>query len=409
MRAYERLLKYAQVNTTSCEENEANTPSGEGEWNLARLLEEEMKELGLTNVHVDEHCYVYGWLPATEGCEGSRHLGFNSHMDTVADTGGADTHPQVIRDYDGGPIRLGDSGKVIDPELFPHLKDCKGKTILTTDGTSVLGADDKAGITEIMTMCETLIREQIPHGAISICFSPDEEIGHGAAYLDLAAFDADLAYTVDGSAPHEVEYETFNAASAKFFFTGRSVHPGDAKGKMINAMLVAMEAAASFPPDEVPSKTEGREGFYHLTGAHGNVSEAVLEYILRDHDAALFAKKKEKVREVAAAINKKYGAGTVRVEVKDQYRNMAEIIAKVPEVVEIANRAIEAVGLTPVSNPVRGGTDGAQLSFRGLPCPNLGTGGYAYHGYYEHAVAEEMDTCVQILLHIVEEFRKLPR
>ncbi len=407
MRAYERLQKYVVVHTTS-DEFSGTHPSTMRQFDLATLLVEELKSLGVSDARVDDKCYVYGSLPATEGYENAVRLGLIAHMDTAPDCSGEHVKPILHPNYDGKDLVL-PSGRVLDVASFPHLPSLAGRTLITSDGTTLLGADDKAGIAEIMTMCETLIREQIPHGAISICFSPDEEIGHGAAYLDLAAFDADLAYTVDGSAPHEVEYETFNAASAKFIFTGLSVHPGDAKGKMINAMLVAMEAAASFPPDEVPSKTEGREGFYHLTGAHGNVSEAVLEYILRDHDAALFAKKKEKVREVAAAINEKYGAGTVRVEVKDQYRNMAEIIAKVPEVVEIANRAIEAVGLTPVSNPVRGGTDGAQLSFRGLPCPNLGTGGYAYHGYYEHAVAEEMDTCVQILLHIVEEFRKLPR
>jgi tripeptide aminopeptidase len=312
----------------------------------------------------------------------------------------------VIKNYDGSPILLGTSGRILDPEDFPHLKDCLGKTILTTDGSSVLGADDKAGVAEIMTMCERLINGGIPHGKICVCFTPDEEIGHGAALLDLEKFGADLAYTVDGSVPGEIEYETFNAAAARLTAHGISVHPGDAMGKMINAMKVIMEANAMLPDQEVPEKTQDREGFYHLTGARGNVSEASADYILRDHDAAKFAERKEKMQEIARALNEKYGDGTVACVIKDQYRNMAEVIADHPEVVRAAEKAIRAVGLTPSSRPVRGGTDGAQLSFRGLPCPNLGTGGYAYHGFYEHAVAEEMDTCVEILLQLVMEFAK---
>ena len=401
MRAYKRLLKYVTINTTSHEEVE-KTPSGDGAFALAHLVEDEMKSLGLTDVRVDEHAYVYGYLPATSGCEGCRSVGFISHLDTVDDCGGTDTRPQLISDYDGKCIPLGASGRTLDPEAFPHLKECLGKTIVTTDGTSVLGADDKAGIAEIMTMCERLIEEKRPHGRICVCFTPDEEIGHGAAYLDVEAFGADFAYTVDGSAPNEVEYETFNAAAAHLTAHGLSVLPGDAKGRMINAMKVLMEFNSMLPPDEVPEKTEGREGFYHLTGAGGNVTEATADYILRDHDAEIFARRKQIIQETAQTLNQKYGAGTVDYQVKDQYRNMAEVVSRHPEVVEIAKCAILAVGLPPVSRPVRGGTDGAQLSFRGLPCPNLGTGGYAYHGYYEHAVAEEMDQCVEILLEVVQ-------
>ena len=377
MRAYERLLRYAVVNTTSYDDREG-TPTGEGQFVLARLLAVEMETLGLEDVFIDEHAYTY-----------------------------TDTHPQVIRSYDGGVIRLGRSGRVLDPEVFPHLKDCIGKTILTTDGTSVLGADDKAGISEIMTMCERLINERIPHGKISVCFTPDEEIGQGADLLDLEKFGADLAYTVDGSIPAEIDYENFNAAMARLTVRGIPVHPGTAKGRMINAMRVIMEANAMLPEGEVPEKTDGREGFYHLTGSRGNVTEAVAEYILRDHDADKFREKKEKMREITEALNRKYGEGTVTCKIKDQYRNMAEVIAEHPVVVEAALRAIRAAGLEPFSEPVRGGTDGAQLSFRGLPCPNLGTGGYAYHGFYEHAVAEEMDTCVEILLQVVKEFAAL--
>lgn len=401
MNACERLIKYAQINTTSCEENEAVTPSGEGELNLARTLAEEMKELGLSGVWMDEHSYVYGFLPATEGLGHARRLGLIAHLDTVDDCGGTDTHPRVIQHYDGGPIALGHSGRTLDPEIFPHLKECKGKTLIVTDGTSVLGADDKAGIAEIMTLCERLITERIPHGPVSICFTPDEEIGHGASLLDLDKFGADFAFTVDGSVPAEIEYETFNAASAKLVFTGFSVHPGSAKGKMINALLVAMEANSMLPEDEIPARTEGREGFYHLTEARGSVSEAYLSYILRDHDRAKFEERKRIMLQIVQLLNSKYGPGTVSCEIRDQYRNMAEVLEKNPEVLETARHAIRSVGLTPVSNPVRGGTDGAQLSFRGLPCPNLGTGGYAYHGYYEHAVSEEMDQCVEILLNIV--------
>ena len=403
MRAYERLLRYAVVNTTSYDDREG-TPTGEGQFVLARLLAVEMETLGLEDVFIDEHAYTYGFLPATPGYEHCPAIGFISHLDTVDDCGGTDTHPQVIRSYDGGVIRLGRSGRVLDPEVFPHLKDCIGKTILTTDGTSVLGADDKAGISEIMTMCERLINERIPHGKISVCFTPDEEIGQGADLLDLEKFGADLAYTVDGSIPAEIDYENFNAAMARLTVRGVPVHPGTAKGKMINAMRVIMEANAMLPEGEVPEKTDGREGFYHLTGSRGNVTEAVAEYILRDHDADKFREKKEKMREITEALNRKYGEGTVTCKIKDQYRNMAEVIAEHPVVVEAALRAIRAAGLEPFSEPVRGGTDGAQLSFRGLPCPNLGTGGYAYHGFYEHAVAEEMDTCVEILLQVVKEF-----
>ena len=406
MRAYERLLRYAVVNTTSYDDREG-TPTGEGQFVLARLLAVEMETLGLEDVFIDEHAYTYGFLPATPGYEHCPAIGFISHLDTVDDCGGTDTHPQVIRSYDGGVIRLGRSGRVLDPEVFPHLKDCIGKTILTTDGTSVLGADDKAGISEIMTMCERLINERIPHGMISVCFTPDEEIGQGADLLDLEKFGADLAYTVDGSIPAEIDYENFNAAAARLTVRGVPVHPGTAKGKMINAMRVIMEANAMLPEGEVPEKTDGREGFYHLTGSRGNVTEAVAEYILRDHDADKFREKKEKMLEITEALNRKYGEGTVTCKIKDQYRNMAEVIAEHPVVVEAALRAIRAAGLEPFSEPVRGGTDGAQLSFRGLPCPNLGTGGYAYHGFYEHAVAEEMDTCVEILLQVVKEFAAL--
>ena len=404
MKAYERLLKYAVINTTSYEENENQVPSGAGEFDLANFLAEEMKAMGLQGVRVDEHAYAWGFLPATPGCESVPALGFIAHLDTVADLGGTDTHPRVIENYDGSVIPLGTSGRSLDPAQFPHLRDCIGKTLIVTDGTSVLGADDKAGIAVILTAAERLIQDHLPHGPISVCFTPDEEIGHGASLLDLEAFGAKYGYTLDGSAPQMVEYETFNAAQAKIRFTGFSVHPGTSKGKMINAQLVAMEFNGMLPPEEIPACTEGRKGFYHLTDSRGNTSEAMLVYILRDHDAGKFEERKQKIREITEKINAKYGPGTAECEIREQYRNMAEIVAKCPEVVQVAAAAVRDVGLEPEFPPVRGGTDGSQLSFRGLPCPNLGTGGYAYHGPFEHAVAEEMDQSVEILLHVIRRF-----
>ena len=406
MRAYERLINYARVHTASVE-NADTVPSTARQFDLARLLVQEMTELGISDVYLDEHCYVYGRLPATPGLEDVPCVGFLAHLDTIPDFSGENVRPQVIEDYDGDDIPLGDSGRVLSPRNFPHLRDLTGSTLVVTDGTTVLGADDKAGVAEIMTAAERLLSEHIPHGPIAIGFCPDEEIGHGASLLDLDRFGASLAYTLDGGGTGEIEYENFNAAAAEVRFKGFNVHPGSAKGKMINAMLVAMEANSLLPQDEVPSLTEGRQGFYHLTEARGNVSEARLQYILRDHDAGLFAQRKQKMMDITETLNRKYGKGTVTCELRDQYRNMAEVIAGHPETVRIACQAITEAGLEPVSHPVRGGTDGAQLSFRGLPCPNLGTGGYAYHGLYEHAVAEEMDLCVQIVLNIVKGYARL--
>lgn len=402
MRASERLLKYAAIYTGSREENAAQTPSTPEQFTLAHVLADDMREIGLTDVSVDEHAYVYGFLPASEGKEQCPPIGLIAHLDIVNEFGGTEIRPQVVTSYDGGSIRLGTSGRTLDAEQFPDLKQAIGDTIITTDGTTVLGADDKAGVAEILTMCEKLIQENRPHGKICICFTPDEEIGHGAALLDLEKFGASYAYTVDGSAPNEVEWETFNAAAAEWNITGVSVHPGDAKNKMIHAALIAMEINRLLPPDEVPAKTEGREGFFHLCDMSGDVSQAKLSYIIRDHDAEKFAQRKQLMHDIERRINAKYGEGTAKLTLRDQYRNMAEILKDHPDVVKRAKRAIRAVGLTPVSHPVRGGTDGAQLSFRGLPCPNLGAGAYALHGPYEHAMVQQMDTMTEILLHIVE-------
>lgn len=402
MKASERLLKYAVIYTGSDEDHAEQTPSTPEQMTLAQVLAKDMRDIGLTDVSVDAHAYVYGFLPATAGREQCPPIGFIAHIDIVNEFGTSEIHPQIVKEYDGGEIALGTSGRTLDTVQFPDLKQAIGKTVITTDGTTVLGADDKAGVAEILTMCERLVRDNLPHGKICVCFTPDEEIGHGAALLDLEKFGASYAYTVDGSAPNEVEWETFYAAAADWSIAGVSVHPGDAKDKMVNAALVAMEINGMLPPDEIPAKTQGREGFFHLCDMSGDVSAAKLSYIIRDHDAEKFSQRKQTMREIERKINETYGAGTAALTLREQYRNMAEILQHHPDVVEQAKRAIRAVGLTPVSNPVRGGTDGAQLSFRGLPCPNLGTGAYALHGPYEHAIAEQMDVMTEILLHIAQ-------
>ena len=402
MKARERLLKYAVIYTGSDEDHAEQTPSTPEQMTLAQVLAKDMRDIGLTDVSVDAHAYVYGFLPATAGREQCPPIGFIAHIDIVNEFGTSEIHPQIVKEYDGGEIALGTSGRTLDTVQFPDLKQAIGKTVITTDGTTVLGADDKAGVAEILTMCERLVQDNLPHGKICVCFTPDEEIGHGAALLDLEKFGASYAYTVDGGAPNEVEWETFYAAAADWSIAGVSVHPGDAKDKMINAALVAMEINGMLPPDEIPAKTQGREGFFHLCDMSGDVSAAKLSYIIRDHDAEKFSQRKQTMREIERKINETYGAGTAALTLREQYRNMAEILQHHPDVVEQAKRAIRAVGLTPVSNPVRGGTDGAQLSFRGLPCPNLGTGAYALHGPYEHAIAEQMDVMTEILLHIAQ-------
>ena len=402
MKASERLLKYAVIYTGSDEDHAEQTPSTPEQMTLAQVLAKEMRDIGLTDVSVDAHAYVYGFLPATADREQCPPIGFIAHIDIVNEFGTSEIHPQIVKEYDGGEIALGTSGRTLDTVQFPDLKQAIGKTVITTDGTTVLGADDKAGVAEILTMCERLVQDNLPHGKICVCFTPDEEIGHGAALLDLEKFGASYAYTVDGGAPNEVEWETFYSAAADWSIAGVSVHPGDAKDKMINAALVAMEINGMLPPDEIPAKTQGREGFFHLCDMSGDVSAAKLSYIIRDHDAEKFSQRKQTMREIERKINETYGAGTAALTLREQYRNMAEILQHHPDVVEQAKRAIRAVGLTPVSNPVRGGTDGAQLSFRGLPCPNLGTGAYALHGPYEHAIAEQMDVMTEILLHIAQ-------
>ena len=400
MGAYERLLKYAAVHTASAEDVDA-TPTTARQFDLAHLLADELRALGMAEVYEDEHAYVYAALPASAGMEGERAIGLIAHIDTVPDFSGENVRPQVIENYDGGEVPLGTSGRVLSPEKFAELPTLKGQTLITTDGTTVLGADDKAGVAEIMTACERIIAQGIPHGRIAVCFTPDEEVGHGAALLDFDRLGADFAYTVDGGALEEVNFETFNAAAAHWDVTGFNIHPGDAKNTMINASLVACEINAMLPAGDTPAHTEGYEGFYHLMSMTGTVERAELDYIVRDHSAASFAARETTLRHIEKLINEKYGAGTAKLTLTEQYRNMAECMSDHMDIVERAERAIAAAGLKPVRVPVRGGTDGAQLSLRGLPCPNLGTGGYSFHGPYEHITAEAMDTAVEIILGIV--------
>lgn len=401
MRVEERLLKYVSYWTTSDEECR-QIPSSERQFELGKVLEQELRDLGLEKVTLTDHCYVYGLLPATKGYADKPAVGFISHMDTAPDFSGKDVKPQIIPDYDGNDVLLKGSGTYLKVSDFPTLKTLKGRTLITTDGTTLLGADDKAGVSEIMTAVEQIITEKIPHGDIWIGFTPDEEVGSGADLFDLDYFKAKFAYTVDGDYEGEVAYENFNAASASFEITGVNVHPGEAKDIMINAALVGCEIASLLPENETPAHTEGREGFYHLTDFSGDIAHAKVNYIVRDHDKATFEKRLDTLRGIEKKMNEKYHADTVKLNIQHSYSNMLEVIEKNEYVVAIAKRAIKNVGLEPVSRPVRGGTDGARLSFMGLPCPNLGTGGYGFHGPFEHISVEGMDTAVSVIKEIVK-------
>ena len=400
MRAYERMLNYIKIWTTSDSSSES-VPSTSRQFDLARILVEEMKKLGIEDAHVDDKCYVYGTLPAKKGYEDKTKLGFIAHLDTSEDMSGQNVNPQIIENYDGKDINLGESGRGIKVSDFEHLKDFKGRTLITTDGTTLLGADDKAGIAEIMTAIEIIQKENIPHGKISIGFNPDEEIGTGAHNFDVKKFAADFAYTVDGGLEGQIEYENFNASSALFEIKGINVHPGSAKDIMVNSQLIAMEIN-SMIPNETPTNTEGYEGFYHLIESLGTVEYSKLNYIVRDHDAEKFEERNKFLKNIEKTINEKYGEDTVTLTIKEQYRNMKEKIEPCMHLIENAKKATKAVGLEPTVDAIRGGTDGAQLSFKGLPCPNLGTGGAAYHGVYEHISVEGMDKVVDILVELVK-------
>jgi tripeptide aminopeptidase len=401
MRVEERLLKYVSYWTTSDEECR-QIPSTDRQFALGKVLERELRELGLEKVTLTDHCYVYGLLPATKGYEEKAAVGFISHMDTAPDFSGENVKPQIISDYDGRDVLLKGSGAYLKVSGFPTLETLKGRTLITTDGTTLLGADDKAGVAEIMTAVEQIISENIPHGDIWIGFTPDEEVGCGADLFDLDYFKAKFAYTVDGDYEGEVAYENFNAASASFEIDGVNVHPGEAKDIMINAALVGCEIASLLPENETPAHTEGREGFYHLTDFSGDIAHAKIDYIIRDHDKASFEKRLDVLRGIEKKINEKYHADTVKLNITHSYSNMLEVIEKNEFVVDIARKAIKNAGLEPISRPVRGGTDGARLSFMGLPCPNLGTGGYGFHGPFEHISVEGMNTAVSVIKEIVK-------
>lgn len=405
MRAYERLLKYVKIHTTSSDET-GTTPSTPCQWDLARLLVDELKELGLENPSVNEHCVVTAWLPATPGCEDAPALGLLAHMDTSPAFSGENVNPILHENYDGGDITLPKEGRVIKAADFPFLAGLKGKTLITADGSTLLGADDKAGVAEIMTLCERLIAEKLPHGRLCVAFTPDEEIGEGPDHFDVAAFGAKYAYTVDGSAAGSIEYENFNAASAKVDITGVSVHPGSAKGVMETALLIAQEFNALLPPDAIPAKTEGYEGFFHLDAMTGTTASAHMEYIIRDHDKGEFVVKQGLMKRAAAQVQDAHPTAKVELTLKDSYYNMREKLADCMHLVDNAKKAAELAGLVPAVEPIRGGTDGARLSYMGLPCPNLGTGGYNFHGPLELCCVEEMDAVVDILVNIMALYSK---
>lgn len=399
MRAYERFLDYVKIHTTS-DETTGQHPSTARQFDLARLLVQQLKGLGLADARVDGTCYVYATLPATPGCEDKPALGFIAHMDTSSDASGEGVRPQMHPAYDGGDVVLG-HGVTLDTARFPFLKGLKGQTLITTDGSTLLGGDDKAGVAEIMTALERLQAEKLPHGKLCIAFTPDEEIGEGADHFDVPGFGARYAYTVDGGPVGEIEYQNFNAANAVVTVHGFSVHPGSAKNLMRNAQNIAMEFHGMLPAAQRPEHTEGWEGFYHLTSMVGDITTAKLGYILRDHDRQSFEARKAMMGRAADFLNAKYGPGTVEVALRDSYYNMEEQILPHFHLIENAKKAHEMAGVQPKTVPIRGGTDGARLSYEGLPCPNLGTGTYNMHGVCECITAEQMDRATQVILNLV--------
>ena len=402
MRAYERFMKYITFDTASCDRSET-CPSTEKQKVLGAYLAEEMKALGIADARMDEFGYVYGSIPAN--VENQPAIGLIAHMDVVDCVPCTPMNARIVKNYDGKALTL-ESGDVLDPELYKGLKACAGKDLIVTDGRTILGADDKAGIAEILTLAERLMADKsLKHGKICIGFTPDEEIGEGASLFDVPGFGAAYAYTVDGEDAGEISYENFNAAAAVVTVHGFSVHPGSAKNTMINAQNVAMEFHAALPAFARPEHTEGREGFFHLTSMVGDVTTAKLGYIVRDHDAAKFAARKAQMEHIAACLNDRYGAGTVELDIHDSYYNMLEKIQPHFHLVENARKAIRTAGLEPIETPVRGGTDGATLSYMGLPCPNLGTGGFNFHGPCECITAEKMDQCTEILLNLVDLYK----
>lgn len=407
MTVTERFLNYVVIDTQS-KDDATVQPSTEKQWNLARLLEKELKELCAANVRVSENAYVMAELPSNLGGRNIAPLGFIAHMDTAPDAPGENVKPRIIKNYGGETIVLNEEkGITLDPKDFESLEKHIGHDLIVTDGTTLLGADDKAGIAEIMSLVAHLqAHPEIPHGKLCIAFTPDEEVGNGPENFDVADFGAEFAYTVDGGELGEIEYENFNGCNAGVFVQGRSIHPGGAKNKMINAALVANEFASMLPPHETPEHTEGYEGFYHLHNMTGSVESAELHYILRDHDRERFESRKQFMGLTAYFMNKKYGEGTVKLVIEDKYYNMREKILPHMELIHVAERAMKSVDITPMVIPIRGGTDGARLSYMGLPCPNLCTGGTNFHGPYEYCSVNNMEKVVEMLIKLVELYTK---
>lgn len=399
MELKERFLKYVSIDTQSSEESET-FPSTEKEWNLLRLLKGEMEDLGMTEVSIDKYGYVMGTIPATPGFENKPVIGFLSHVDTSPDMSGENVRPKIIEKYDGKDI-------VLNPQLtmkveeFPELKNFVGHTLIHTDGTTLLGADDKGGVAEIMTAAEyVLSHPELKHGKIRIGFTPDEEIGRGVDFFDVKAFGADFAYTMDGGYEGELEYENFNAASAKISIQGRNVHPGYAKNKMINAIEVACELNSLLPSEQRPQYTEGYEGFYHCVGLNGTVENATISYIIRDHDADKFEQKKVWIWTAVDMLKKKYGENVLTLTLKDQYYNMRKMVEPHPQVIDLALEAMRLSDVVPIVRPIRGGTDGARLSFMGLPCPNIFAGGMNFHGKFEYCSLDSMEKAVKVIINL---------
>lgn len=403
MEVEERLLKYISIKTP-CDENSDKVPTTSCQFNLAKILADELKDLGLTKVILDDKCFVYGILPATPGYETRKTLGFIAHMDTVQEFCEGEIHPVCTPDYNGEDLVLGDSGRILTTKDFPHLKALKGRTLITSDGNTILGVDDKAGIAEIMQLLEILQTEQIPHGQISVAFTPDEECGSGAAHFDFEAFDAEVAYTMDGDGEGEIQYQNFNACEAKFEINGKNVHPGSAKNVMINAVLIAADINNMLPRYEIPRYTEEYEGFYHLLSIHGDEGYAIAEYIIRDHDTDSFEARKNTLRHIEKTLNELWGAGTVALTLTDEYKNMECIIKEHMYLIDYARQACANANVPEDISPIRGGTDGCKLSFKGLPCPNLGTGGHGYHGPLEHVTIEGMKAAVRVIVELVKIF-----
>ena len=406
MNVIDRFLEYVKIDTCSDEES-GTSPSSMKQHDLAKLLYEQLLAMGAADVHYDkEHCYVYGFIPASEGCEDAPTVGFIAHMDTSPAMSGTNVKPRLVKDYDGKDIVLNEElNIVLKVEDFPETVKYTGKDLIVTDGTTLLGADDKAGVAEIMAMAEYfLTHPEVKHGKIAVGFTPDEEVGGGTDYFNLDLFNCQYAYTVDGGGLGELEFENFNAANAKVFCYGRSVHPGSAKGKMKNAILIAQEFQSLLPVFDNPMYTEGYEGFFHLDAINGNVEEVRADYIIRDHDMKKFEEKKQIFQDAADFINKKYGAGTLEVKMKDSYYNMRTIIEDHMHLIDKVEESMKELDITPIITPIRGGTDGARLSFMGLPCPNICTGGENYHGKYEYVCVQSMEKIVDMLIKLGQKF-----